>query len=421
MKLTQANLAKLKLPAGKSEAIHFDDDLPGFGLRLREGGGRTWIVQYRFGRKQRRFTLGKVEVLGAERARQSARDTLAKVQLGTDPQATKVEARVTAGMTLGSEIERYLEQFAQKVEAGERRQSTLEQQTHHLRRLWAPLHGLGIDKVSRANVATQLEQIASNSGRISANRARASLSSFYTWAARKGMTESNPVDYTEKFDEKSRERVLTDGEMVEIWHASDPERLPRDQRDYAYIVRLLMLTAQRRGEVGGIAADELDQSNRLWTIPGERTKNGLTHTVPLSDAALELLEVRDLDCRYLFGRGEGAYSGWSKSKRVLDARILAARPPRAKPIDFHLHDIRRTIGTRMNDELGIEPHIVEAVLNHISSKESGKAGVSGTYNRAEYVAKKRQALDLWADHLAALVSGKRSKIVPISTRAKRAE
>src|SRR3954463_9424054 len=93
MRLTRPNIARLALPAGKSETIVFDDALPGFGVRLRAGGKRTWIAQYRLGAKQRRITLGNVEAVDLDEARKRAKDALAKVQLGADPQTEKADAR----------------------------------------------------------------------------------------------------------------------------------------------------------------------------------------------------------------------------------------------------------------------------------------------------------------------------------------
>jgi integrase len=165
---------------------------------------------------------------------------------------------------------------------------------------------------------------------------------------------------------------------------------------YGRIVRLLMLTAQRRDEIGGLRWQEIesqdDVSKALIALPSERTKNSRQHDVPLSQAALDVLAEqhriagRDL----VFGEGEGGYSGWSRSKERLDAD--------AKIKPWTLHDLRRTAATRMAD-LGVQPHVIEAILNHVSGH---KAGVAGIYNRSTYAAEKRAALDLWANHVTRL-------------------
>src|SRR4051794_35249228 len=165
-----------------------------------------------------------------------------------------------------------------------------------------------------------------------------------------------------------------------------------------------------------MARPEINRGKAVWNLPPARTKNGLPHDVPLSDAALAIIDAiperagRDL----LFGDRDGPFQGWSKAKAALDARVIAAREEKAgkgkgKLAPWRLHDIRRTVATRMA-ELGVLPHAVEAVLNHISGH---KAGVAGIYNRAIYSAEKRQALDRWAEHVTALVEGRASNVVAL--------
>ena len=193
-------------------------------------------------------------------------------------------------------------------------------------------------------------------------------------------------------EEISRDRVLTNSELPAIWREAGVG-------DYAAIVRLLILTGQRREEAGGMLWSEIDTAGAVWHIGAGRTKNGLAHDVPLSAAALAVLSglERHVGRDLIFGAGDGPYQGWSRAKAALDARIAAAlgRPPPP----WRLHDIRRTVATRLAD-LGVLPHVIEAVLNHVSGH---KAGVAGVYNRASYAAEKRAALTLWSDHVAALV------------------
>ena len=117
MKLTKANVDRLKLPPGKAEMIVFDDALPGFGLRIRAGGKRTWVAQYRFGVKQRRVTLASVNTCDADDARERAKDALAQAQLGQDPQALKIAARAPKAreLTIGELVELYLPTAERKL------------------------------------------------------------------------------------------------------------------------------------------------------------------------------------------------------------------------------------------------------------------------------------------------------------------
>jgi len=407
MKLTAATVQKLKLPPGAADKIFFDDGLSGFGLRVRDGGKRTWIAQYRIGTKQRRVTLGTVENLDALAARQRAKDVLSKVHLGGDPQTEKAERRAQASVTVGAMVERYLTERAAK----RLKPRSFEEVERHLKKHWSALSGLPIRSVTRSDVAAQLGRIAKDNGPFASNRARAALSAFFSWAIGEGLADATPVLGTNKATEEiSRDRVLSGEELAAIWNEAGGG-------DYGSIVRLLILTGQRREEVGGMLWSEIDLDKRVWRIDAERTKNGLAHDVPLSSRAVEILKNRERSGRALvFGSREGPFQGWSNAKSALDRRVLATlRESGAdgslKP--WRLHDIRRTVATRMAD-LGVQPHVIEAVLNHISGH---KAGVAGVYNRATYAAEKRQALDLWAEHVIALVEGRVSKVVALTARA----
>jgi integrase len=387
VRLTLPALANLALPPGRSELIVFDDTLPGFGVRLRAGGKRVWIAQYRMGQKQRRVTIGSVETLDPDQARKAAKSILAKVHLGSDPQAAKTEARARAHITVEVMIEPYLEFAGRRLKP-----RTFVETSRYLRISWKPLHGLTVEKITRRTVALHLAELASMNGPIAANRARIALSSFFAWAMREGLAETNPVVGTNRpTEERSRDRVLSNDELARIWAAC------RDD-DYGRIVRLLILTGQRREEVGGVAWDEIDFSQGCWSVPRNRTKNGLPHDVPLTNPVIALLRGQPHrgGRSLVFGEAGGPFQGWSKAKAALDKRILADGTPIAA---WRLHDIRRTVATRMA-EMGALPHVIEAVLNHVSGH---KAGVAGVYNRATYMKEKRGALSLWAAQVSLII------------------
>jgi integrase len=404
MKLTQASIARLALPAGKSEAIFFDDDLPGFGLRIREGGSRTFVVQYALGGRQRRMTIGSAKVaqdggglLTAAKARETAGNLLAKVRLGQDPAGDRAEARVRAAdELLGDVVGRFLARQERRL----RPRSYIDTK-RYLEQYWKPLHGFHVARISRATVAARVSKIADLHGPVSADRARAALSAFFAWVIGEGLCDMNPVIGTNKhFDgAKSRDRVLADRQLAIIWRA-----LP--DSDYGDIVKLLVLTGQRREEIGGLRWAEIDFETRAITLPPDRTKNGRPHEVPLSKPALAILKSRERRAGrdFVFGDGPrqpngadeeraGGFQGWSKCKTALDTRTATIGA-------WRLHDVRRTVATRMA-ELGVQPHVVEAVLNHISGH---KAGVAGIYNRSSYAAEKRAALELWGKHVQSLTA-----------------
>jgi integrase len=208
------------------------------------------------------------------------------------------------------------------------------------------------------------------------------------------LVETNPVVNTNKAVEGgSRTRILSKGELRSIWNALADD-------DFGDIVKLLALTGQRRDEIGSLRWDEVDLDNALISLPPERTKNRRSHNIPLSPLALAIMKKRHGVHDYVFGKRGTGYQGWSGSKELLDQRVSIA--------DWRLHDLRRTMSTVMHDELGIAPHVVEAVLNHVTGHRSG---VAGTYNRALYTREKATALARWADYLIAAVEERESTVL----------
>jgi integrase len=267
-----------------------------------------------------------------------------------------------------------------------------------------------VETITRQQIVNVVDDLAVSSGKVAADRARTALSTLFGWAIDKGYLDANPtLNVRARATGGSRERVLSEGELVEVWKACE------EAGEFGAIARLLMLTGQRRAEIGDLAWSEIDLGKRQIWLPERRTKNGRAHIVPLSDEAMVILqdvprgEARDL----VFGRGAGGFSGWAKAKADLEGRIAAARDRagiRKLMEPWVLHDLRRSFVTHVS-ECGIaQPHVVEAIVNHISG---AKAGVAGVYNRASYLNEKRQALELWGAHVAALVEGRAGKIVPL--------
>lgn len=411
MILTKHSVERLSLPTGKSELIVFDDKLSGFGVRVRKGGKRTWIAQYRVGRQQRRQTIGSVEVLDAEKARSEFKKISGRVAAGHDPQAEKRNNNARANLTLLHVAATYLEAVKPSL-----RPRSYEEIERHLKVHWKPLANASVLKMSRADVAGRLAELASDRGQIAANRARSSLSAMFVWAIKKGIADANPVIGTERTEERARVRVLSDAELVEIWGAC------RDD-GYGGIVKLLLLTGQRRDEIGSLKWSEVDLEKRTITLPGARTKNGKPHEIPLCDAAVAILkgQPRQEGRDPVFGGGANGFNGWSKSKKALDKRIAEARAEdKSKNEDkkkniaaWCLHDLRRTMVTGLN-EIGILPHVVEALVNHVSGF---RGGIAGVYNLALYRPEKRQAADRWAAHIEGLVSGRASNVIAMPKAA----
>jgi integrase len=401
VKLTVKSTLGLKLPRGKRDHIEFDDAIPGFGLRLREGGSRTWIFQYALGSKQRRIAIGKATALTADKARAIAADLHAKVRLGQDPSGDKAQAKIKSGETFGAFLPRFLAHQRDRL-----RPRTYPDLERHLAVKAKALHVLPLAKITRRDIATVTSAVADDAGDVTSNRVRTSLSAYFAWLMGEGLIEHNPVIGTNKREEKKRERVLSSDELRLIWtHAGDDH--------YSAIIRLLALTGARADEIASLCWSEVRDD--LIVLPPDRVKNGRTHEIPLSDAARAIIKAQprrtNLDGRprdLIFGTGDGAFSGWSNCKDRLSVRIEKATGkslPHWTP-----HDLRRSFSTHAN-ELGIaQPHIIEAVLGHVSGF---RAGVAGVYNHASYRNEKRIALDRWADTLLAWVKGRDSKVTTL--------
>jgi integrase len=403
VKFTTQTVAQLAPPPGSGDALFWDEAIPGFGIRARASGRKLWVFQYRIGSQQRRMTLGLVSAIGLGEARKLATQLYAKTKLGLDPAGDKLEHQARTAETFEAAAELFLAR--QKIRL---RPQAYAPVARHLLVNAKPLHRLPLAKVDRRAIAALLTKTATAVSGASTNRLRTTLSSFFAWGIRDGLIENNPVVGTEARDEKSRDRMLTDSEVAEIWTALQDDA-------YGAIVRLLILTGARRAEIGVLRWSEVDLEQGLITLPGERTKNGRPHVIVLSQPAIEVLRTRPSDREFVLGRGWNGFHSWANSKNALDQRILEACKARAVGVDvvpmpaWTLHDFRRYLSTTMHERLGIPPHIVESVLGHIGHQ----AGVAGRYNKSLYIAEKAQAMARWAEHVMSIVEGRTSKVVPL--------
>jgi integrase len=418
MRLTSASISSAQL-AGRSERIFFDDDLPGFGLRVREGGSRTFIYQYQLGAKQRRMSLGVATESNVNSIRKIAEKLHARVRLGEDPATTKAQAKATAAHIFKTVAEEYLEHHKSSWRPRTYVCAALNLLSHA-----KALHQLQLAKITRADIAAVHASVTKSAGAVSANRVRNSLSGLFGWAIENGRTEVNPVINSPRHEEHSRDRVLTPTELRLIWNNLE-------DNDYGAIIKLVALTGQRPGEIAGLRWSQIHNGS-IVLEGGDAsggTKNYVDHVIPLSEPANQIIAAqhrrkgRDL----IFGRGQKPFSGWMYCKQRINARIAAATGH--APRDWRPHDLRRTFSTLAGgglDEhelqkltgrdkelaagLGIAPHVVEAILNHVSGHKSGVAGV---YNKSTYALEKRQALAQWAEHLLAIVEDRPSVVVPM--------
>jgi integrase len=364
-KVTISSIAKL-------DGWLWDTKCVGFGARRQTNKGVHYYVRFRHNGSQIVKSIGRHGAPWTpDTARTRARELLGVVAGGNDPFAQPLSSE-----GFGAEIERYLE----RKRAALKPRSFIET-ARHLRKYALPLYKLRLAQIDRRTIAVLLGQIESASGPIARNRLRSSLSAFYAWAIQEGLTEINPVQGTGMVDEGGgRERVLTQDELRKLWHALGDDR-------FSDIVRLLLLTGQRRTEIGGLQWSEVDLKRGMIVLPPDRTKNGRQHELPLSTQALAILarQPHRNSSDYLFG--ERAFNNWDRRKQEVDQRARIA--------PYRLHDLRRTCATQLG-ELGVQPHHIEAILNHYSGHRSGVAGV---YQRAKYADEMRTALQRWNDYV----------------------
>ena len=402
LKLDSKTVARLTLKPGESEQFFWDSTLPGFGLRLRrrhDGGTlRTWTAQFRANGKSRRYALGSTEKVALGAAREQARKILGGAALGFDAAAEKQSRRARASRTFAAATTSYWAA----------RENALRPSTSRLLRLYlrgsyfCGLHGASTSEIGHADIAAALSMIARRHSLTTAAAARRSVSSLFRWCVEEGWVSANPVIGTRRPERsKSRERTLSDSELTKIWRACDGDD------DFNRIIKLLVLTGSRRQEIGGMGWSELDLATGDWTLPAARGKNHREHTITLPPAALAIIQsVPRRACDQLFGSLWGSHRGfttWGRNKRALDER-LPDLP------DWTLHDLRRSVATKLADDLAVEPHIVEAILNHHGGHRAGPAGV---YNKATYQPAIKTALARWAAHVDDLLAGRDTNVIAL--------
>jgi integrase len=421
--LTAVAVAKFKAAAEPYQLL--DGGVPGLYLQVQPSGHKSWIMRFRRpSGAQAKLTLGRADVsssreppgepvigglLSLAAARQLAAEVNRQRAQGRDVIAeskrAKAERKTADANTFARAAADFVEQHAKRrtrtwrekarllgIQAdgriipkgladrwGERAVATVTADDIH-----------ALVQEARAKGVPGLERRVTGPNDSRAAAILAALSKLFSWLVQQRRLGANPcVGVHRPPPPRPRDRVLTDSEIVAFWRAAEAERW-----EFGAVLKLCLLLGQRLGEVRGMRRDEISDDGTSWLIPASRVKNKREHLVPLPPLARQI--VADTDGRGVFvfsttgGRRPAAIG--SKIKKRLDARMRTTKPWRE-------HDLRRTCATGMA-ELGVPPHIVEAVLNHISGHRSG---VAGTYNRAQYAAEKKAALQLWADHVNRLV------------------
>ena len=414
-KLTDLFVERAKPPPhGRIE--YFDAAFPGLALRITDNGGKSWCAFYRFKGRLRRFTIGRYPAIKPAQARREAAAALERVREGVDPAEEKRaqrEMRTPETDTFGAVALDYVERHHGK---NSRKSTYLEAKRDIERNVLPKWRNRPIASISRRDVLELIDGIIARGAEVQANRTLARLRALFNWAIEKDRVAVSPVARMKlPTQEHARDRVLSDDELRWLWRACDQAGWP-----FGPLVKLLLLTAQRRDEVAGMEWSEIDLVKGVWTLPRHKAKNDRVHEVQLSDAAIEVL--RSLphmgDGLVFTTTGKTPISGFSKAKRRLDAAMhkanrveLSTKKGTSIP-EWTLHDLRRTAATGMA-KLKISPHVTDKVLNHVSGTISGVAAI---YNRFEYLDERRDALDAWGRYVSDLFEPATSKVVAIRSR-----
>jgi integrase len=404
--------------------------MPGLYLVIQPSGKKSWALRFRLGGRPRKFTLGEYPVIELDEAREQARTALlAAKKEGCDPLVERRKTQALAAIAIGDTVtiedavKQYIKVYCRPANRSWRetaRTLGLKPDPDDENRFTRTGNGIVanwggrlVRDISDYDVQTRLDTIAAKYPQA-ANQEHAFLRKFFRWCvSRKIITASPCKDVERPADPVDRDRVLIDAELRQVWLAAAKLAYP-----FGDIVRLLILTGQRRNEVAGMQWCEIDQAARMWTIPKERRKSrnktAKPLDVPLSDAALDIISKLPRiksDKGFLFTTtGNSPISGFSKWKSKLDDIIRKADGDVAP---WRLHDLRRTLATGLQ-KLGIRLEVTEAVLGHTSGS---RAGIVGIYQRHDWASEKRVALDAWAQHVLALTAEQDDNVVHLRSRS----
>lgn len=376
--LTDAAVQRLRPPSRDSIEV-FDLGYPGLALRIGNGGAKSFVLFYRYAGKLRRETLGRWPEISLGAARERWRRTREAVARGDDPLGANGKAPALA-------FEAVVEEWLRRDVATRNRPST----AYHIHRLvecdllpaW---RGRRIDTITRHDVLVLTDSIVDRGAPTKARRVHVHAHRLFKWCVARGLITVSPMGGLERPGAgTSRERVLTDSELAAVWQAAT-------DWPFGSIVRLLILTGARREEMGQLAWTEI-QGDTV-TLEGARTKNGKVHLIPLSAPALALLQaVPRIGDRFIFTLdGTRPVSSWGRAKARLDKTSGVT--------GWVVHDLRRTVATGMQ-KLGVGLQTVEALLGHSGGS---RAGIVGVYQRHDFAAERRAAVEQWGAHVANLV------------------
>ena len=419
-KITKESVDAVITPAAGGRAYLWDNTLKGFGLMVTDKGARSYLVQYRIGGRgnpTRRVTIGKHgSPYTPATARTRAAEILEDVRRKDDPfdkQKSLLEAKRQEKDREEAEAQRHAVLLFSSIAA-----NYIERDAKVRLRSWAEMERI-INKelvpvfgsklltaISSDDITEALDKISDRSASISRLSYNA-LSQVFKYASKKHTalfpkSKSPMLDVAAPDPSVERKHLLNDAEIVLLWNATYELGWP-----FGDIYRLLILTGQRRLEVGHVPWPEIDLPGKRWIIPESRTKNKLDHLVPLTDYVRELISgLPKIDSKkqlVFTTTGRTPVSGYSRAKtRIDDVMATAAKEQGLTVRPWIVHDIRRTVATKMQS-LGVNLRVTEEMLNH---KTGSLTPISRRYQLYEYETEKREALEMWESHLMKLIAAR---------------
>lgn len=408
-RLTQAGIDKLRAPS-KGRIEHRDSEVPGLVLRINYTGTKTWALYYHVQGKRQRYTIGRHPAFGPKEAREVARLIRENVERGIDPAQKKRDEKEARRVQLANTFDIVAEEyFNTQIRGlahvqGKKNAKPNKKTWKELRRMldvnilpaW---ESRPITSIQKRDVVALLDGIVQRAP-YQANNVLIFVRTFFKWAEEREIIEENPCrNVSRPHKPKPRNRPLKDDEVIQVWNACIEMSYP-----YGDCYRLLLLTGQRRSEVAEMQWGELDLANREWNIPGERTKSGRNHTLPLTQSAREILEqlprFDGSDTVFTTTHGDKPINGHNSAKRRLD-KLAGVK-------DFQLKDLRETVSTTMRKRLSISSDVAGQVLNHAPS------GVTERHYAAEHsISDKRMALTKWDAYVQGLLSGGKGTVIQL--------
>lgn len=370
--LTAKGIEALKAKPKRNEVA----DGGGLYLIIQPSGQKSWCFRYRFDRKSRKIMLGQLSIMTLAQARDKAREARDKVAKGIDPAARSIE---TVGDIAAMWIDKHVSRNVKPQPAAEIKRILSKE-------ILPTLGKRGVGEVSKRDCRLLLEAVADRAP-IMANRVHTTLAALFNYAVAQDILATSPTAGLKKpANEIKRDRFLKDDELRAVWQALAGIPAP-----FGPMIRLLILTGQRRGEVAGMRWSELDLKAKVWTLPASRSKNGDFNIVPLSDMAIGILQGVDRIGEYVFSNdGKRPIISFYRQKEQLNK--LAGFD------DFTLHDLRRTFRTGLS-KLKVRFEVAEKLINH-SIK-----GIASVYDIYDFADEKREAVEKWSQHVAAITGG----------------